>query len=43
MASTEELVSSDLETITISKQDLKDLVDNLKVKHRAELDAVLIE
>lgn len=31
------------ETITITKTNLKGLIDNLKIKHRAEMDAILIE
>lgn len=29
--------------ITISKADFKDFVDNLKLKHRAEVDAIMLE
>lgn len=29
--------------ITITKADLKEFVDNLKVKHRAEVDAIMLE
>ena len=29
--------------ITISKEDLKEFVDDLKLKHRAEIDAIMIE
>lgn len=31
------------ETVTISKEDLQELVDNLKLRHRAEIDAIMIE
>ena len=31
------------ETVTIAKQDLQELVDNLKIRHRAEIDAIMIE
>ena len=33
----------DEDIITISKVDLQNMVDNLKIRHRAELDACLIE
>ena len=29
--------------ITISKEDLKEFVDDLKLKHRAEIDAIMVE
>lgn len=29
--------------ITISKEELEDLVTNLKLKHRAEIDAIMVE
>ena len=29
--------------IKITRDDLQDLVDNLKLKHRAEIDAIMIE
>lgn len=31
------------ETVTISKDDLQEMVDNLKIRHRAEIDAIMIE
>jgi hypothetical protein len=31
------------ETVTISKDDLQEIVDNLKIRHRAEIDAIMIE
>jgi hypothetical protein len=37
------ITSKKLETITISKEDLQELVDNLKIRHRAEIDAIMIE
>lgn len=33
----------DVDTITLTKSDLKDLINNLKIRHRAEMDAILIE
>lgn len=30
-------------TITISKADLKEFIDDLKLKHRAEIDAIMVE
>jgi hypothetical protein len=33
----------DPDIISISKTDLQNMVDNLKIRHRAELDACLIE
>jgi hypothetical protein len=30
-------------TITISKTDLKEFIDDLKLKHRAEIDAIMVE
>jgi len=35
--------TEDPDIITISKDDLQNMVDNLKIRHRAELDACLIE
>ena len=32
-----------LHTLTITKDELQDLVDNLKLKHRAEVDAIMLE
>lgn len=29
--------------ITIHKDDLKEFVDNMKIKHRAEIDAIMLE
>ena len=34
---------ADDDTITITKSDLTDLIDNLKVQHRAEIDAIMLE
>lgn len=31
------------DNIAISKTDLKELIDDLKLKHRAEIDAIMIE
>lgn len=31
------------ETVTIAKADLQNMVDNLKIRHRAEIDAIMIE
>jgi hypothetical protein len=31
------------ETVTIAREDLQELVDNLKIRHRAEIDAIMIE
>lgn len=31
------------ETITISKYDLKEIVDNIKTKYIAEIDAIMLE
>ena len=33
----------DDEAITLTRADLQSLVDNLKLKHRAEIDAIMIE
>lgn len=33
----------DDKTITIAIDDLQDLVDNIKLKHRAEIDAIMTE
>lgn len=33
----------DDDSITITKHDLKDLIDNIKVQHRAEIDAIMLE
>lgn len=33
----------DDKTITIAIEDLQDLVDNIKLKHRAEIDAIMTE
>jgi hypothetical protein len=30
-------------TITISKEDLMEIIDNIKVQHRAEIDAIMLE
>ena len=30
-------------TITLTKADLKEFIDDLKVKHRAEIDAIMVE
>jgi hypothetical protein len=29
--------------ISVSKGDLKEFVDDLKIKHRAEIDAIMLE
>ena len=33
----------DQNMITIHKDDLKEFIDNLKIKHRAEIDAIMLE
>ena len=35
--------NDDNKSITISIEDLQELVDNMKLKHRAEIDAVIME
>jgi precorrin isomerase len=31
------------DTITISREQLEELVNNLKLRHRAEIDAIMVE
>lgn len=38
-----EIQQEDQDVIQISKADLQNMVDNLKIRHRAEIDACLIE
>lgn len=38
-----EIQEEDPDIIQISKRDLQSMVDNLKIRHRAEIDACLIE
>lgn len=35
--------NDDSKSITISVEDLQELVDNIKLKHRAEIDAIMNE
>ena len=35
--------NQDENSITIAIDDLQDLVDNIKLKHRAEIDAIMTE
>ena len=40
---TDDSKGAELDTITISKEELKELIDNIKIQHRAELDAIMLE